>query len=48
MVGVFVPVGMQELLMLEKPCPVYLKRTHEKTLKLVSMEVLKKNAIDLS
>ena len=31
-----------------KPCPVYLKRTHEKTLKLVSMEVLKKNAIDLS
>ena len=31
-----------------KPCPVYLKRTHEKTLKLVSMEALKKNAIDLS
>ena len=31
-----------------KPCPVYLKRTHEKTLKLVSMEALKRNAIDLS
>ena len=31
-----------------KSCPVYLKRTHEKTLKHVSMEVLKKNAIDLS
>ena len=27
---------------------VYLKKTHEKTLKLVSMEALKKNAIDLS
>ena len=25
-----------------KACPVYLKRTHEKTLKLVSMEALKK------
>ena len=48
MVGVFVLAGTQELLMLGKPCPVYLKRTHEKTLKLVSMEVLKKNAIDLS
>ena len=48
MVGVFVLAGTQELLMLVKPCPVYLKRTHEKTLKLVSMEVLKKNAIDLS
>jgi uncharacterized protein (DUF2237 family) len=31
-----------------KACPVYLKRTHEKTLKLVSMEALKKNAIDIS
>ena len=48
MVGVFVLVGMQELQMLENLVPVYLKRTHEKTLKLVSMEVLKKNAIDLS
>jgi uncharacterized protein (DUF2237 family) len=31
-----------------KGCPVYLKRTHEKTLKFVSMDALKKNAIDLS
>ena len=30
-----------------KGCPIYLKRTHEKTLKLVSMENLKKHAIDL-
>ena len=32
----------------EKACPVYLKRTHEKTLGLISIEALKKNAIDLS
>ena len=32
----------------EKACPVYLKRTHEKTLGLISMESLKKHAIDLS
>jgi uncharacterized protein (DUF2237 family) len=31
-----------------KGCPIYLKRTHEKTLKLISIEVLKKHAIDLS
>ncbi len=29
-------------------CPVYLKRTNEKTLKLISLEKLKKFAIDLS
>jgi uncharacterized protein (DUF2237 family) len=32
----------------EKACPIYLKRTHEKTLGLISMEALKKHAIDLS
>ena len=32
----------------EKACPVYIKRTHEKTLKFVSIEALKKHAIDLS
>ena len=31
-----------------KGCPIYIKRTHEKTLKFVSMDDLKKNAIDLS
>lgn len=31
-----------------KGCPIYLKRTHEKTLKLISIESLKKYAIDLS
>ena len=29
-------------------CPVYLKKTNEKTLKLISLEKLKKFAIDLS
>ena len=29
-------------------CPIYLKRTHEKTLKLIPIETLKKFAIDLS
>jgi uncharacterized protein len=32
----------------EKACPIYLKRTHIETLKLLSIETLKKNAIDLS
>ena len=31
-----------------KGCPVFLKKTHEKTLKLISIEALKKHAIDLS
>ena len=31
-----------------KACPVYLKRTHENTLKLISIDKLKKLAIDLS
>ena len=31
-----------------KNCKIYLKRTNEKTLKIVSLEVLKKHAIDLS
>jgi uncharacterized protein (DUF2237 family) len=31
-----------------KGCPIYLKRTHEKTLALISMDALKKHAIDLS
>ena len=31
-----------------KGCPIYIKRTHEKTLKLISIEDLKKHAIDLS
>ena len=31
-----------------KGCPIYLKKTHEKTLKLIPMDVLKKFAIDLS
>ena len=31
-----------------KGCPVYLKRTHEKTLGLISMDALKKHAIDIS
>ena len=32
----------------DKACPIYLKRTHEKTLGLISIEALKKHAIDLS
>ena len=32
----------------EKSCPVYIKKTHEKTLNFVSINDLKKNAIDLS
>ena len=31
-----------------KGCPVFLKRTHENTLKIISIETLKKFAIDLS
>ena len=31
-----------------KACSVYVKRTHEKTLKLISIDKLKKFAIDLS
>ena len=31
-----------------KNCKIYLKRTNEKTLKIVSLEVLKKHALDLS
>ncbi len=31
-----------------KGCPIYIKKTHEKTLKLISIDVLKKHAIDLS
>jgi uncharacterized protein (DUF2237 family) len=31
-----------------KGCPIYLKRTHEKTLKLMPIDTLKKFAIDLS
>ena len=31
-----------------KGCPIYLKKTHEKTLKLIPIELLKKHAIDLS
>ncbi len=31
-----------------KGCPIYLKKTHEKTLKLIPIDTLKKHAIDLS
>ena len=31
-----------------KGCPIYLKRTHENTLKILPIETLKKFAIDLS
>ena len=31
-----------------KGCPIYLKKTHENTLKLIPIETLKKFAIDLS
>ena len=31
-----------------KGCPIFLKRTHENTLKYVPIETLKKFAIDLS
>ena len=31
-----------------KGCPIYLKKTHEKTLKLISIQTMKKFAIDLS
>ena len=31
-----------------KGCSIYLKRTHEKTLKLIPIDILKKFAIDLS
>ena len=31
-----------------KACPIYIKKTHENTLKLVSIDKLKKYAIDLS
>ncbi len=32
----------------EKACPIFLKRTHQNTLKYVPIETLKKFAIDLS
>ena len=32
----------------EKGCPIYLKKTHEKTLKLIPIDILKKFAIDIS
>ena len=31
-----------------KECKIYLKRTNEKTLKIIPLEILKKHAIDLS
>ena len=31
-----------------KACPIFLKRTHENTLELISIDKLKKHAIDLS
>ena len=31
-----------------KGCPIYLKKTHKNTLKLIPIETLKKFAIDLS
>ena len=31
-----------------KSCPIYIKKTHEKTLKLIPIDILKKHAIDLS
>ena len=31
-----------------KECKIYLKKTNEKTLKIIPLEILKKNAIDLS
>ena len=31
-----------------KGCPIYLKSTHENTLKLLPIEILKKFAIDIS
>ena len=47
MAGVFVQHGM---LAVEagKGCPIFLKRTHENTLKILTIETLKKFAIDLS
>ena len=44
----FVQVSYARSLEAGKACPVYLKRTHENTLKLISIEKLKKLAIDLS
>ena len=32
----------------EKECKIYLKKTNEKTLKVIPIEILKKHAIDLS
>ena len=48
MVGVYVPAGMQKLVEADKACPIFLKRTHQNTLKYVPIETLKKFAIDLS
>ena len=31
-----------------KECKIYLKKTNEKTLKIIPLEILKKHAIDLS
>ena len=31
-----------------KSCPIYLKKTNKKTLEIISFEILKKNALDLS
>ena len=42
MVGAFVQVRMLRAVEAGKGCPVYLKRTHQKTLKIVSIESLKK------
>ena len=46
--GVFAQVGMLKQIEAGKGCPVFLKRTHQNTLKHVPIETLKKFAIDLS
>ena len=46
--GVFVQVGMLRAVEAGKGCPIFLKRTHENTLKILPIETLKKFAIDLS
>ena len=46
--GVFVQVGMLRAVEAGKGCPIYLKSTHENTLKNITNRNFKKFAIDLS
>ena len=48
MAGVFCATWYARAVEAGKGCPIFLKRTHENTLKILPIETLKKFAIDLS